>query len=315
MTKHITNSIVNLYKRIYVEQWRIAIISQPIHSFLDTELTGKLKFIFKPLRNHYCADPFGITLDSVTFIFYEAFDYWLNRGVINCIEIYRQKVRKIYHNVLLTEGHASFPFILEHGGKIFCLPENSSSNKLTLYEPLIFPGEWTPVIDILTDFQAIDPTIVAFNQRLWLFCTKFGEMNDRLYVFYSDNILGPWQPHERNPVKQNIESSRSAGTPFIYEEELYRPSQDCSKEYGARIIINKVKRISPTEFSEEEIYIINPPGKKYCGIHTISKMNNFTLVDLKRRVFSPAAFRDLVKRNCIRVIQFVRNKLRRLTSN
>ena len=60
---------------------------------------------------------------------------------------------------------------------------------------------------------------------------------------------------------------------------------------------------------EEEFYIINPPGKfkNYCGIHTISRMNNFTLVDLKSRgVFSPGAFNYLIKKILIKLIQLIR---------
>jgi hypothetical protein len=300
--------ILKLYGKAFVEQWNIAIIPRPIHSFLKAGLSNDIKIIFKPCRNKYQADPFGITLGNINYIFYEAFDYYLGQGVINCIECHQEKIRKVYHNILRIEGHASYPFLLEHEGKIFCLPENAISNKLTLYEASIFPTEWIPAKDILMDFQAIDPTIVAFNQRLWLFCTKGGEnVNDELYVFYSDNILGPWQPHKKNPVKHDIKSSRPAGSPLIYKEKLYRPAQDCSKEYGGRIIINKIKRLSPTEFMEEEFYIINPPDKfkNYCGIHTISRMDNFTLVDLKSRVFSPRAVKNLIKRNLIKLIQLI----------
>ena len=301
MFNHIRNIIFKLHANIFVDQWNIAVVPRPIHSFLNMQLTDKLDFMFKTSRNHYYADPFGITLNNINYIVYEAFDYWSFRGIINCIEFDQQNVRKIYHNILPTEGHASYPFLIGDEGKIFCLPENSSSNKLTLYEASIFPNEWIPAKDILTDFQAIDPTIVAFNGRLWLFCTKGSEMNEGLYVFYSDNILGPWQPHQKNPVKRDVKSSRSAGTPFIYEKKLYRPAQDCSKEYGGRIIINKIIKLSPTEFMEEAFNIIDPPDNKYCGIHTLAMINNATLIDVKRRVFSPASVKHLIQRNLLKI--------------
>lgn len=103
----------------FVDQWDIAIIPRPIHSFLNTGLSNDIKLVFKPDRNTFYADPFGITIDNTHYIFYEAFDYCLNQGAINCVEFHQQKIRKVYHNILPIEGHASYPFILEHEGKYF----------------------------------------------------------------------------------------------------------------------------------------------------------------------------------------------------
>ena len=40
-------------------------------------------------------------------------------------------------------------------------------------------------------------------------------------------------------VKTDVRSARPAGTPFVYQGELYRPAQDCSRTYGGSIVIHR----------------------------------------------------------------------------
>jgi len=282
-----------LDRKLFVDQWNIAIVPRPIYSFLNESLTYEFNFLFKPLRNEFYADPFGIFIKNNHYIFYEHFDYCSHRGTINCAEINGKGVKRNYYDIIRIEDHSSYPFILEHEGNVFCIPADLNSNKLTLYQALEFPTKWRNAGDILIDFQAVDPTIIFFKHHWWLFCNNAREgENDTLYAFYSHNIFGPWQPHKKNPIKKDIQSSRPAGTPFIFEDNLFRPAQDCSEDYGQRIIINKIISLTPSDFIEEIWRVVYPPAqlKKYCGVHTISKMNSYTLIDIKQKVFSPGAF-------------------------
>lgn len=45
--------------------------------------------------------------------------------------------------VVLTEDwHLSYPFVFEHEGDIFMMPEGSRSGQLKLYRAVDFPNEW-----------------------------------------------------------------------------------------------------------------------------------------------------------------------------
>ena len=74
-----------------------------------------------------------------------------------------------------------------------------------------------------------------------LFCTNLDEgYHSHLYIFYADELLGPWRPHSKNPVKIDVRSAGPAGPFFWYEGALYRPTQDCSRLYGGCINITRI---------------------------------------------------------------------------
>jgi hypothetical protein len=100
-------------------------------------------------------------------------------------------------------------------------------------------------------------------------------------------------------VKEDIRSSRPAGTPFFHEGELIRPAQDCSKTYGGRIVLNRVTRLTPTKFEEQQVAVVDPlTDSPYPnGIHTLSAVGNFTMLDAKRLVFDRNAFKHAFATN------------------
>jgi hypothetical protein len=73
---------------------------------------------------------------------------------------------------------------------------------------------------------------------------------------------------------------------------LYRPAQDCSNTYGARVVLNRVLVLTPGAFCEEAAATVDPDpkGRYPGGLHTLSKLGNQTLIDGKRSVFVAAEF-------------------------
>ena len=111
-------------------------------------------------------------------------------------------------------------------------------------------------------------------------------------LWYAQSIRGPWMPHTRNPVKIDPRSSRGAGRPFILDGMLIRPGQDCSSVYGAKIVFNWVRVLTPLEFREETIGELapDPAGPYPVGLHTICYDGEVALVDGKRSIFDPTAW-------------------------
>jgi hypothetical protein len=116
--------------------------------------------------------------------------------------------------------------------------------------------------------------------------------NSELHLWFAEALEGPWTVHPGNPVKIDVRSARPAGSPFYIDGVLYRPAQDCSSTYGARVMINRVLELTRTGFREEVAAAVNPDpkGKYPAGLHTLSAMGERTLVDGKRSVFSAAEF-------------------------
>ncbi|MBN2883451.1 MAG: hypothetical protein JXN10_07975, partial [Clostridia bacterium] len=232
------------------------------------------------------ADPFGFVKDGRYHILYESIDPLSRQGSIEVIE-YSDDGKFVRKEPIFSEkSHMSYPYIVCDRNNIYVLREFKESCNLEL-----FMLENHKIIDqkiLLEDFCAVDPSIVFYKDMWWLFCTKCDSLEcEELYAFYSANLHGGWKAHENNPIKKNIASARPAGTPFVHEGNLYRPTQDCSKEYGKRIIMNKVVELDSVRFREETVYYIETDQNVYYrdGIHTISQLGEKTLIDARKWVF------------------------------
>ncbi len=147
-------------------------------------------------------------------------------------------------------------------------------------------------VTLLDNFRAVDPSIIFHHGKWWLFCTNAEHRGAdlRLYIFHSDALKGPYTPHEMNPVKTDICSARSAGHLFRIGTQLFRPSQDSSKGYGAEIVIHRIDELSRDKFAETAVNRLSPDrltGPYISGWHTISSCGKYTIVDAKRKQFTP----------------------------
>ena len=107
-----------------------------------------------------------------------------------------------------------------------------------------------------------------------------------LRLWHAPDLLGPWEPHPGNPLKADVRSSRPAGTPFVHAGETYRPAQDSAAGYGSAVVLNRVTRLTTTQYAEEPVArFAPPPGSPYPhGAHTLAAAGEVTAVDGKRRV-------------------------------
>lgn len=285
----VKNRLMNVYKNLFrYEDWNIGIVNAPIYRFIEPGFEPIIHWYKKPKNDAFCADPFGVFLNGKHYVFFEHFDYRLLKGVISYAELTGDTIVSKPTEAIDSSIHLSYPYMFEYSGDIYCIPEESRSNEVCVYKPAAFPGRWEKVATIISDFDAADPTVIRHEGLYWLFCTS--EKNGssiNLYIWYSTDLFGEWKPHPKNPVKTDIRSARPAGTPFVYNGQLYRPAQDSSGTYGGRITINKVTTLTPTDFKEEVVKTIDPYRHSPYpdGIHTISVMGDKTIIDSKRYVF------------------------------
>jgi hypothetical protein len=106
------------------------------------------------------------------------------------------------------------------------------------------------------------------------------DSSDELHLYYSSTPLGPWKPHKQNPVKSDVRNSRPAGRLFYWNGELCRPAQDSSQRYGYAMTINRILRLTPDEFVEQEISKILPQWRRDLrGTHTLNICEDLTVID------------------------------------
>ena len=283
------------------EHWHVGIVDAPIHSFLEPDSRPDVHWFPLPDRGKYLADPFGLPRGDRLEVLFEEFDLGTRKGVISAASWDAKGGVSGPRVVLDLPFHASYPFLVERRGTVFCIPETSQGREVALYRAVEFPHRWTKEATLIRGVAAVDNTVFEHEGRFWLMHTDAEDgLFTKLRIWHAPDLLGPWQPHEANPVKTDIRSSAPAGTPFRFDGDLYRPAQDCSETYGGSVVLNRIVRLTTKEFREEQVAIVSPfrDGPRRQGIHTLSSVGDRTLVDGKRFSFSGRAmgrnFRDAI---------------------
>ncbi len=257
--------------------WNIGVVNAPIESFLE-EKKPEVKWLGGVAMNEFRADPFGIVHHGKLCIMFERYDYEKKIG-----EIYARVGNRV-EKVMNLDVHASYPFLIEEDGAIYCVPETNRANEVAIFKALDFPWKWKKV-QVLFEGRISDATFFKHDRMWFCFYTLADAPHSKLYIRYAKDLFGDWKEHKNNPVKNDISSSRPAGSIFTRGGKIYRPAQDCSKTYGGSVTINEIKELSGNEFEEVAIKKIGPYDYMGCmykyGLHTISTAKGVTLIDGK----------------------------------
>ena len=284
----LNNKIRFHYQELFrPEDWNVGIAKTGITSFAENFDVNSLTWLPQPPKCKYYADPFAFQVGEELHIVFEDYDYKSRLGKISQIVYSDGKFSEA--TIVIEEGfHLSYPYIFEINGEFYCIPESANAKQVRLYKYDIALGVFHFDKLLLDNFPGVDPTVFKYDNKWWLFATDKKQSNASLHIFYADKFDGPYLPHGNNPVKTDIRTSRPAGTPFVRNDELIRPAQDCSKTYGGRIALNRVVELTEKTFKEETLKYIGPikNSKFNIGFHTISMVGDYTIFDGKRFRFN-----------------------------
>lgn len=281
-----------LYRQVFRrDQYNVGLVHAPIHCFLEPHWRPEIHWL--PQRSRpgtFVADPFGIEFEGKRYLLCEYFDYREANGRIVGGEIKDAVLAGDLEDAIAGPCHMSYPFAFAHEGQLYCIPETSRANEVALYKMEAFPSRWRKEC-VLLQLDAVDPSIIHYGGRWWLFYGVRSSNAGDLFVSHADSPYGPWLPHAKQPVRRDPATSRPGGTPFVHMGRLYRPAQDCSQVYGRRIVINEVLALTPADFEERVVAVVEPDknGPYPDGLHTLSAFGDMTLVDGKREQFIWAA--------------------------
>jgi len=278
------------------EKWNIGIIPIAAEKLVkpgEFTITEPTWLNINNRKSVYHADSFGFLKENHYHILCEEYDYRSAKGFLTSFQVDRHSFEVQRKTIALEKNyHLAFPFLFEHIDEQYCIPENSEGNSIDLYKYDVLTGKLLFEQTLIENLKAVDPGLFFHNGYWWLFFTDKVSTNERLHLWYSEKMRGPFTSHANNPVKVDIRSSRPAGNLFVLGEKLYRPTQDCTIRSGRRICINEVVSMTPTAFIEREFSILNPDSnsKNSKGMHTFYVTDGTVIVDGKRECFIWQAF-------------------------
>jgi hypothetical protein len=236
-----------------------------------------------PPSDRIWADPFVWMHQENYYIFCEEKLYSADRGHITCLSLDREMNPVDNRIVLERPYHLSYPFIFEHQGQIYMIPETEQNHAIELYQCTDFPDHWVFVKTLVSGIRAVDSTLLEANGKWWLFANiREGKRTwDTLYLFYADHFLSDrWIPHPRNPIVKDIRSARPAGRIFLHNGQWIRPSQDCSVRYGYAVNFNRISVLTDSEYAEKREWYFAPLARRtILGTHTWNVAGGLTTID------------------------------------
>jgi len=244
-----------------------------------------------PPEDRFWADPHIIYKDHKHYIFIEEFIYRKKIGHISVIVMDKNGNYASPEKVLQRPYHLSHPFVFGWNGNYYMIPSSHSNKTIEIYKCQEFPYKWKFHKTLIEDIVAIDTTLFFYQKKWWLFANikenDGASAMDELFLFYSDSPLSMnWKPHPQNPIVSDVRKSRPAGNIFEHNENIYRPSQNCTEGYDYGLRINQIVRLSETEYREKEVNSTKPNWDKSINtIHTLNHLNRLTIIDGKLKRF------------------------------
>jgi len=279
-------------------QWSIG-VAQVSALSLTKEHLANVQWL-TPDWSTFLADPFVIARQGRKYIFVEEYRYRKRRAHISVIELEANGRFSEPRPVLETDFHLSFPFVFEHDGGIYMLPEQAETGQVVLYEATSFPDKWRRRAVLIDHFAGIDSVLFQYRGTWWLFTTLGEHYNgdNNLHVFHSSNLFRGFQPHPRNPVKLGVSGSRMAGKILREGEKIVRPSQNCMHRYGGSVVFQEILVLDEANYEERFLREVQQSPRSPFGIsvHTINTIGETTVVDglriAPRWAWSAPAVRD-----------------------
>jgi len=262
-------------------EWNIGILHQPISSLLNAGGSLNVRWLPAPPEGCHRMEAFGyIDGEQRLNAVYLKVDERTGQRSISRLRPKGDNVLKRSRHLLELADGEGYPFILTAGSDVLMVLGSTSRGRTELYR---LNGESTG-FDLhaeLLDEVLLSPTLFEHEGRWWLMGTTEALPDEALRVFHGPSLTGPFLPHANDPVKMDLRSARPAGTPFVWEGQLWRPALDGSDPVRPRVVLNHVDRLSPAEFRETPArhmpYFLGTTHAH--GVRTVCAMGEVTLVD------------------------------------
>ncbi|MGL5734499.1 MAG: glucosamine inositolphosphorylceramide transferase family protein, partial [Beijerinckiaceae bacterium] len=250
----------NRFRR--ADHWRIGWRWNDGPGVLDTlALSGPRWHVLAEAGDRFYADPFPVEWQGQYALLFEELRYADGKGILSALLFDADGKPGAVQTILEEAHHLSYPFLFVHEGRLWMIPESSQACEIALYACTEFPWRWEKHSVLLRGIEAADTTLHQHDGLWWMFTvTRPGDggYSDTLEMYWASSPLGPWHPHDKNPVLIDGAVARPGGAMGMHQGRLLRPVQDCSMIYGAALNIAAVTQLSRTQFRQDIVGRIRP---------------------------------------------------------
>lgn len=221
----------------------------------------------------FVADPFMLFKNGKYSMFFEVLNRETNQGDIGYAESEDGK-NWDYKKIIIDEKfHLSYPYIFEWDNNYYLIPESHEDFSVRLYKAISFPIKWEYIGNLLSGYSYVDPSIFRYKDKWWMFVST--EKSSVLNLYYSENLLTGWQSHPMNPiVKLDKNISRPGGRVIVYNDKLYRLTQDDDPSYGIQVFAFEITELTEKTYEEKmvsETPVVTKTGNGWnaAGMHHV----------------------------------------------
>lgn len=216
----------------------------------------------------FVADPFLVQEEETWHLFFEVYNLDTAQGDLAVATSGNGRSWEYQQIIIDEEFHLSYPYVFPWQGDYYLIPESFEANGIRLYKATEFPTQWEFVTTLVDGRELVDPSIAYYNDQWWLFAA--GLDNDDLFLFFADDLLGPWQEHPMSPVVlDDVHKARPSGRMIVQDGRLYRYTMDVAPPTGThQVWAYEITDISPTTYAEVRVGdtpILQPDGRGWNG--------------------------------------------------
>ena len=266
---------------LFAESWNIAWRNRPVASLLEDR--GTPFIILKNSFRYWAADPFIFNYNGGLYIFAELYDYIKRKGVIGYCKWNGVRFGR-WKKVIEEDYHLSYPYIFEHDGDVYVMPESGAKGDLHLYRAVAFPDKWEASTILRENVIFGDTTPFIWKQHTYALTYDVSDSEEyKLMLLDLQNSENDCAVQVGDP-----ELRRPAGKHFLYSGMHIRPAQNCRGDYGKGLLFYQYSVVHGL-FSEKCIDMISPQDLHYSrrivldGLHTYNATESFEVIDIKTR--------------------------------
>jgi len=261
--------------------WRIAMCPTEREQMVTSAAA-----ILEPPKGRFFADPFVHTHEGQPYVFFEDYYFRERKGKIS-VATYADGAFHFLGVVLDLPYHLSFPFIFQHDGATYMVPETCGNRTIELWKCTEFPLKWEISKVLMHNISAVDTIVFPYGEYWWLL-TNIDRADgtshcDELFAFYADRPdATTWTPHALNPIIRSPIKARNAGIVVGGQGEIIRCAQTQGfLHYGKGVSLNRIEELSPSRYSESEGPVHYPSflRKPFASMHHWHHHGGHTVFD------------------------------------